>query len=151
MLEDLLRSTPTEVEAEYLPGFFVSFRYVSNPEIERVVQAQKGTFRAGKIEMKGFTDAMRMAVAGGIIGWRGLTKANLLKMDLDLDLEKLEKAEFEELSCTQDTKLLLLKADAPFFEWVQGICTEIATMRDMKAEKEAKNSLTLPSGPSGQD
>jgi len=145
MLQDLLRSTPTEVEAEYLKdsAFFITFKYLSSAEIEKAVQAQKMAFRAGKVETKGFTDALRAAVANSITNWRGLTKSVLLRMDMDLDLEKLNKAEFDELPCTPEIKLAMLKADATFFEWCQSICMEIATMRELKARQEEKNLQTL--------
>ena len=61
MLEELLRSEPTRIEAEYRDGFFVTFEYVSTPAIEKELKATRkmvedavASLKTDPIFVKGF-------------------------------------------------------------------------------------------------
>jgi hypothetical protein len=143
VLRDLIRKEPTRIDSEYLngSGFIVTFRYVSNPEIEQMSAQIRAEIKDGRI-INPYTTGMRMAVANGIVDWKGLTKDVLLKMDIDFDEDALLLLD-KEISCTPDDKAWLLEQDAQFNDWCQSIAYDIGKMREIKARAEEKNSLTL--------
>lgn len=141
MLENLVRQQPTTVEVEYKngSGFFVTFRYVGNAEIEQAAAQHRGEIRDGKMTVNPITESMRLAVAQGIVSWRGLTAAVLLSyLELDFDLEALAEVKGE-IPCTMDDKLFLLRNDVDFNNWCQGIAYDISAMRELAARQAEKN------------
>ena len=155
MLDKVLKKRPTEIEAEYPledfedgTGFFVTLRYVGLQELERSLEGNtRKALKGGKVKdvAGGITDGLRQAVARAIIGWRGLTKAILVHMNLDLDLEALEDLP-EEIPFSDESKVTLLQNDGVFFRWVRDLVTDITEMRMAEVSDEAKNSPTSHDG-----
>lgn len=164
-LDKLLKERPTEVEVEYplaplgdgdeaSSGFFVTLRYVGLPELERVLgdkKVNRKVLKGNRVKDLGsVNDALRQAICRAILGWRGLTKEVLMRLNLDLDPEAVEAMPDVELPCTNENKVILLKHDAEFFRWVQDIASDINEMREIEAGEEAKNSPTSQGGTPSQ-
>jgi hypothetical protein len=137
VLSELVRREPTKVEAEYLPGFYVTFRFVGSAEIEEIAARVRSEIRGG-VYLSARTEGMRQAVAAGVVGWRGLNSKTLLLLDLDLDEDRVP----EELPFSRDDLEYLLANDASFNNWCQEIAFDINRMRQLRARDEEKNSLT---------
>lgn len=146
MLETLIRKSPSEVEAEYCPGFWVTVRHMPRNEWLRA-ERSRVVYRGGRLEDSGLMEALQQAVIRAVVNWRGLTPKILLEhFNLDLDWEQAEALGDTEIPCTEENKRVLLLNDLDFQNWVWDICSDIRRLRQLKLEAAAKNSPTTQGG-----
>lgn len=132
-LKKLLKEQPTEVEAEYRPGFVVRLRYLPRKLLARAEREVVKVYRGGQLEDKGLLEILSRAVVQSIVDWRGLTPRLLYEhFNLDIDLDGIDPN--IEIPCTEENKKTLVESDSEFETWVWRLVSDVRAMRNLEGE-----------------
>jgi len=135
LLKEKRRDTPT-AWATFMDTFEVEVKYIERRELRRIIK--KASKRAWiKHQPVEDIDENKMAeeMEELISNWRGLTPEILAKI-LPVDISGMKN---EEIPCTYENKIVLLKEAYDFDVFIQETCTDLANFEEEIQEEEVKN------------